>query len=91
VHDVASALYLLGALAFRYAWVEAGKASAVDHAAVAAVGRGRRTLEDSTEVPRGARMRSVWRRAGGAEPARRVWTEAVRRASLGVERLARGS
>ena len=40
-HHVASALYLAGGLAFRYAWVEAGKASARDHDVAAAVARGR--------------------------------------------------
>lgn len=39
VHHVASAIYLAAGLAFRYAWVEAGKASAHDDAAVAAMGR----------------------------------------------------
>jgi formate-dependent nitrite reductase membrane component NrfD len=39
VHHVASALYLAAGLAFRYAWVEAGKASARDDEAVALVGR----------------------------------------------------
>jgi hypothetical protein len=39
VHHVASALYLLSGLAFRYAWVEAGKISAADDHAVARMGR----------------------------------------------------
>ena len=34
VHDVASVLYLAGALAYRYAWVEGGKASAAKHSDV---------------------------------------------------------
>jgi hypothetical protein len=41
VHHVASALYMLSGLAFRYAWVEAGKASAADDRAVAWMGRER--------------------------------------------------
>jgi formate-dependent nitrite reductase membrane component NrfD len=90
LHNLASGLYLLGALGFRYAWVEAGKASADDHAGVAAMGRGRLALEDPTEVPRDAHMRSTWRRgAATAVPVRRAWTETVRRASLAVERLLR--
>ena len=39
VHHVASALYLLSGLAFRYAWVEAGKISAADDHAVARMSR----------------------------------------------------
>jgi formate-dependent nitrite reductase membrane component NrfD len=39
VHHLASALYLGAGLAFRYAWVEAGKASAADDEAVAGMGR----------------------------------------------------
>jgi formate-dependent nitrite reductase membrane component NrfD len=38
-HHVASALYLLGGLSFRFAWVEAGKASARDDEAVARMSR----------------------------------------------------
>jgi hypothetical protein len=39
-HHVASVLYLAGGLAFRYGWVEAGKASAGDDDIAAAVARG---------------------------------------------------
>ncbi len=85
IHDVASILYLLGALAFRYAWVEAGKASALDHASVAATARGRRALEDQTEVPRGPKLVSAQRRAPRSESLRRSYAEAVRRVSLAVE------
>ena len=42
VHHVASAMYMLSGLAFRYAWVEAGKASAADDRAVAWMSRARR-------------------------------------------------
>jgi hypothetical protein len=45
-------MYLAGGLAFRYAWVYAGKASAGDDAAVAAMARGRRALHDDREEPR---------------------------------------
>jgi formate-dependent nitrite reductase membrane component NrfD len=41
VHHVASALYLASGLAFRYAWVEAGKVSARDDRHVAALSRRR--------------------------------------------------
>jgi Polysulphide reductase, NrfD len=39
VHHLASALYLLGGLSFRFAWVEAGKTSARDDEAVARMSR----------------------------------------------------
>jgi hypothetical protein len=39
VHHAASALYMLSGLAFRYAWVEAGKISAADDHAVAKMSR----------------------------------------------------
>ena len=45
-HDVASVLYLLAGLCFRYGWVEAGKLSAGDHEAVAKTARGRATVDD---------------------------------------------
>jgi hypothetical protein len=38
-HDLASGLYLLGGLAFRYAWVAAGHNSATDDRAVAEMAR----------------------------------------------------
>jgi hypothetical protein len=40
-HHLASALFLAGGLAFRYAWVRAGDASAHDEEAVALANRGR--------------------------------------------------
>jgi hypothetical protein len=46
VHHVASVLYLLAGLLFRYAWVGAGKRSAEDDHAVAAMARGKVTTED---------------------------------------------
>ena len=45
-HDVASVLYLLAGLCFRYAWVGAGPLSAADHEAVAKAARGRVTVDD---------------------------------------------
>ncbi len=45
-HDLASIMYLAAGLAFRFAWVSAGKTSAGDDAAVAAMARG--------DGPRGA-------------------------------------
>ena len=46
VEHVASVLYLAGGLAFRFAWVEAGKASARDDEAVALMARGRATADE---------------------------------------------
>ena len=89
VHDVASVLYLLGGLAFRFAWVYAGKASATHQEGVAAMGRGRLTLDDKIDRPRGARSTSSSRRPVPMPGIRRAWAEAVRRTSLGVERMLR--
>jgi formate-dependent nitrite reductase membrane component NrfD len=94
VHHVASVCYLAGGLAFRYAWVEAGKASARDDEAVVRMARGRVTLED--EVLHGrrrsgaARMASSVRRPSRAVGVARLWTESVRRLSLVVEGVLRG-
>jgi formate-dependent nitrite reductase membrane component NrfD len=76
--DLASGLYLVGGLLFRFAWVYAGKASAVDHEAVVALAR----------EGRPARMASGERRPVPV-PGRRVFGEAVRRVSLGVEGVLR--
>jgi hypothetical protein len=76
--DLASGLYLTGGLLFRFAWVYAGKASAVDHEAVVALAR----------EGRPARMASGERRPVPV-PGRRVFGEAVRRVSLGVEGVLR--
>jgi formate-dependent nitrite reductase membrane component NrfD len=90
VRDVASGLILAGALAFRYAWVQAGKASAVDHASVVAMARGRQGLEDPTEVPGEAREQTRRRSPLGRGRLRPAWSETVRRASLAVEGLVSG-
>jgi formate-dependent nitrite reductase membrane component NrfD len=85
-HDIASLMYLAGGLAFRFAWVYAGKASATDDGAVAAMGRGRRALHDVRESPREQRETSTGRSplplVGAAG---RVYAEAMRRASLATE------
>jgi formate-dependent nitrite reductase membrane component NrfD len=89
-HDLASVVYLAAGLAFRFAWVDAGKASAADDAAVAAMGRGRRALHDERQQPLRRRAQSARRSAlplPGA--ARRAYGEAVRRASLAIERKLR--
>jgi len=91
-HHVASGLYLAGGLAFRYAWVEAGKASARDDLAVARMARGTLTREDvpGARPPDGrlpSRRREPLRRGG--DLVSRGWSEAVRRVSLAVERALR--
>ena len=92
-HDLASLMYLAAGLAFRFAWVYAGKASADDDAAVAAMGRGRRSLDDDRGDPSQRRAQST-RRPLLPLPAgaRRAYGEAIRRASLAIERpVRRGS
>ena len=46
VHHLASALYLAAGLAFRFAWVDAGRHSARDDAAVAGQARARAEIVD---------------------------------------------
>jgi formate-dependent nitrite reductase membrane component NrfD len=88
--DAASVLYLGGGLAFRYAWVYAGRDSAADHAAAAAMGRGQRDLEEQVEVGGDRRAESQRRRPLSPVPGRRIWAELVRRASLAVEQRLSG-
>lgn len=88
--DVASVMYLAGGLAFRYAWVMAGRASAQDDGAVAAMGRGGHGLSDSDAGAPERREPSVHRRPLPLPVAlHRAYGEAVRRTSLAVERLVR--
>ena len=86
----ASVLYLAAGLAFRFAWVEAGKASAADDEAVALMARGMATADEplrrATEQralsrPRPARTRAPY--------ALRAWSRTIGRASLVAERLVR--
>ena len=77
-------LYLAGGLAFRIAWVEAGKGSARDDEAVALTARDKGTsragvIASADRVPL----------TGGPATALRHWSRAVGRASLAVERLLR--
>jgi formate-dependent nitrite reductase membrane component NrfD len=90
--NVASTLYLAGGLAFRLAWVEAGKASARDDEAVARMARGKVTADESGR--RGTERRTVSddrlpRARGAALAAAHAWSGAVGRASLLVEHLLR--
>jgi formate-dependent nitrite reductase membrane component NrfD len=90
--NIASALYLGGGLAFRYAWLEAGKASARDDEAVALMARGRVTADERLRERTEHRILSEDRppAAGGtAFAAARGWSRVVGRASLLVERLIR--
>ncbi len=84
-HDLGSMLYLAGGLAFRYAWLESGKESAADHEAVAAMGRGHLTQNDAHEHQ--PRVESSERRPLPMPGVRRLWGEALRRASLAAEQL----
>jgi hypothetical protein len=82
-------LYLAGGLAFRFAWVFGGRASAEHDEAVAAMARGGQALDEETERSRDRRAVSISRSPLPLPRARRAWAEAVRRASLAVERLIR--
>jgi formate-dependent nitrite reductase membrane component NrfD len=89
VRDVASLLFLAGALAFRFAWMEGGKASAADHPSVAAMARGSHTLGQDDVTPRGPSLASDQRRPTRIGGLTRHWSETVRRASLLAERVLR--
>jgi formate-dependent nitrite reductase membrane component NrfD len=78
--DAAGVLYLAAGLAFRFAWVAAGKASARDDEAVALTARAARPARALSAPPRPPR---------GPAGAARVWSRTVGRMSLAVERLLR--
>jgi hypothetical protein len=86
VRDLASLAYLAGGLAFRFAWVQAGRASAADDVAAAELARER--LARGIGSPR---LESTVRRPLPLPGARRLWSESVRRASLALERTVRSS
>jgi formate-dependent nitrite reductase membrane component NrfD len=91
-HDLASVMYLAAGLGFRLAWVYAGRASATDDAAVAAMGRGRPVAEGDPQVPWQTRAVSIRRSLLPLPGAvRRAYGEAVRRTSLAIERRLRRS
>jgi hypothetical protein len=90
VHHLGSASYLVAAMAFRYAWVSAGRASARDDEAVALTARaafdGREPGRDGSGGRVLSSMRtpsSMMAAAGGA------YADVVRRASLLAERVLR--
>lgn len=88
MEDLASLLFLGGGLAFRFAWVYAGKASAADQEAAAAVGRGRLSLQSDVLTGVEDRAQSRQRRPWSF-PGQRLWGELARRTSLAVERRLR--
>jgi Polysulphide reductase, NrfD len=86
-HDVAGCCYLGAGLAFRYAWVGAGRASAHDDEAVARMVRATVSADNRPSGrPRRRRLASSTRAPRGAGAAR-TYAELVRRASLLAERL----
>jgi formate-dependent nitrite reductase membrane component NrfD len=89
---VASVMYLAAGLAFRYAWVEAGKASARDDEAVALMARGRVTKTERLRETTEQRSLSEHRpphASRAAVAAARAWSNAVAGVSLLAERLRR--
>ena len=52
VHDLASVMYLVAGLLFRFAWVGAGRSSAEDDPGVSKMARGHATLDDKLRVGR---------------------------------------
>ena len=88
-HHVASVLYMGGGLLFRYAWVEAGRASAADHEAVAGMARSAGKAEggDLFERRRGRRVSLGRRVALGRRNPASLYAETIRRLSLLAERL----
>jgi hypothetical protein len=90
VDDVSSIMYLFAGLAFRYAWIYAGTASAADDAAAAAMGRGGDALDSAEGERRQSRARSSRRSPLPVLPAvHRAYGEAIGRTSLAIERLVR--
>jgi hypothetical protein len=89
-HHVASLLYLSAGLAFRFAWVEAGKASARDDEAVARTARGKATVDDRLrDGRRTARATSSARPTSKPTRLPTAYANAVRRLSLAVEGMVR--
>ena len=88
-HDLASLMYLAAGLAFRFAWVYAGRASAADDAAVAAMGRDRPAPDDHQQSGLGRAVSARRSPLPLPDTARRAYGEAVRRTSLAIERRLR--
>ncbi|MGZ4178174.1 MAG: NrfD/PsrC family molybdoenzyme membrane anchor subunit [Solirubrobacteraceae bacterium] len=92
VQNASSLLYLAGGLTFRIAWVQAGKASALDDEAVAFTARTRLARSEPSPTVAEQRVLSETRQpvAGGRVSARtaRLWSRTVGAVSLLVERTA---
>lgn len=89
-HELASFMYLAAGLAFRLAWVSAGKASAANDAVVAAMAGGRRALPGNHEEPVQQRAVSARRHPLPVpDTLRRAYGETIRRTSLAIERRLR--
>ena len=86
-HHVASCCYLGAGLAFRYAWVTAGRISARDDEAVARMARGAVTTDDVLFGKARRRLASSTRAPHGAGVAAARYAELIRRASLLTERV----
>jgi formate-dependent nitrite reductase membrane component NrfD len=89
---VASVLYLAAGLAFRFAWVQAGAASARDDEAVALMARGSVTADAGVRQRAERRTLSEQRRPLHRGPASTVllaWSRTIGSASLVAERLLR--
>jgi formate-dependent nitrite reductase membrane component NrfD len=88
LQNLASLLYLAGGLAYRFAWIEGGRASAHDDEAVALMARGRVTADERLRVGTEQRALSEDREPlpdeGRAKVLRR-WSAIVGKASLMVE------
>lgn len=88
--NAASVLYLAGGLAYRFAWVQAGRPSARDDEAVALMARGQVTADEAMRTGTERRAVSEDRPPlADAQPARtlRVWSRTIGSASLLVEGL----
>jgi hypothetical protein len=83
---VPSLLFLAGGLAFRFAWIEAGRASARDDEAVARMARGKATAEGGRRT---ARVRTSAQHAGRDARLPRAYADGVRRLSLAIEHVVR--
>jgi hypothetical protein len=89
-HDLASVMYLAAGLLFRLAWVDAGRASAKDDKAVAAMARDRGGPHDDHQRAWQGRAPSS-RRSPLPFPdaVRRAYGEAIRLTSLAIQRRVR--
>jgi formate-dependent nitrite reductase membrane component NrfD len=88
--QVASVLYLASGLAFRFGWIEAGKASAHDDEAVALTAR--RTGTGDGRERKVAERRTIAKHRSSrarASAARGAWSHGVARVSLLTERVLR--